>query len=154
LVQLGDGRIKDMKFMDDKVLLVLWGSDGNDFSHLSTCANADYETGTRSLLNLFYDIMPTGLGAAHMKYSSYMRNGDPYSPTVFSNEDVKSRLSKYQIPNADSFVPERLEVRERSQRREKNDTRRIVLLRDDKMYYKVFKFVDSATGIDGDIPMS
>jgi anaphase-promoting complex subunit 4 len=28
LVQLGDGRIKDVKFMDDKVLLVLWESSG------------------------------------------------------------------------------------------------------------------------------
>ncbi len=35
LVQLGDGRIKDMKFMDDKVLLVLWDSNGNGFLDLS-----------------------------------------------------------------------------------------------------------------------
>lgn len=30
LVQLGDGRIKDMKFMDDDVLLVLWEFKGKN----------------------------------------------------------------------------------------------------------------------------
>jgi anaphase-promoting complex subunit 4 len=153
LVQLGDGRIKDIKFMDGKLLLVLWDSNGNNFS-LLTRANAYHDTGTRSLLSLFYDLMPNGQGASHMKYSSYMENGGPYSPTVFSNEDVKSRLSKHHIPNPGSFVPERMEVRDRSQRREKDDARRIVLLRDDKMHYKVFKFADPATGADVDIPMS
>jgi anaphase-promoting complex subunit 4 len=96
--------------------------------------------------------MPTGLGAPHLKYSPYMQNSGPQSPTVFSNEDIKARLSKYQIANPGSFIPERMEVRERSQRREKDDTRRLVFLRDDKMHYKVFKFAD-ATGADGDIPM-
>ena len=97
--------------------------------------------------------MRTGLGAPHLKYSSYMQNGGPYSPTVFSNEDVKARLLKYQIASPGSFTPERMEVREQSQRREKVDTRRLVLLRDDKMHYKVFKFAE-ATGADGDTSMS
>jgi anaphase-promoting complex subunit 4 len=154
LVQLGDGLVKDLKFMDDNVLLVLWDSIGNSFLALATCTNANYSTGTRSLLSLFYDTVPISLGASDMTYSSYMHKGGPYSPTVFSNEDVTSRLSKHQIPSLGSFVPERMEVRERSQRGEKGDTRRIVLLRDDEMHYKVFKFADPATGADGDIPVS
>jgi anaphase-promoting complex subunit 4 len=89
-----------------------------------------------------------------MKYSPYLQGGGPYSPTVFGNENVKSRLPRYQVPGLGSFVPERMEVRERSRRREKGDTRRIVFLRDDKMHYKVFKFADPATRADGDIPMS
>jgi anaphase-promoting complex subunit 4 len=153
LVQLGDGRIKDLRFMDDNVLLALWDSSGKSLYNCSIYAHADSNTGARSLLGLFYDTMPAGLGAPHLKYSSYMQNSGPYSPTVFSNEDIKARLSKYQIANPGSFTPERMEVRERSQRREKDDTRRLVLLRDDKMHYKVFKFAN-ATGADGDIPMS
>lgn len=140
--------------MDEKVLLVLWDSNGNRFQHLSSCANTNYETGTRSLLSLFYDTVPIGLRASYMNYSAYMQDGGPYSPTVFSNEEVKSRLAGHQISNLGSFVPERMEVRERSRRREKGDTRRIVLLRDDRMHYKVFKFADRAIGANGDIPMS
>ncbi|KAE9379056.1 hypothetical protein N431DRAFT_363885 [Stipitochalara longipes BDJ] len=136
LVQLGDGTIKDIKFMDDNLLLVLWDSSG-----------------TRSLLRLFYDNIPADPGALHLKYSTYMQNGGPYSPTVFSNEDVKARLSRYQIHNLGSFIPERMEYRKRSQGREKIDTRRLVLLRDDKLHYKVFKFAEAA-GADGDTPMS
>lgn len=83
----------------------------------------------------------------------YKQNGGLYSPTIFSNEEIKSRLSKYQIPNSGSFGPERMEIRERNQRQEKDDTRRIVLLRDDKTQYKVFKFAE-ANGMDGDILMS
>jgi anaphase-promoting complex subunit 4 len=82
-----------------------------------------------------------------------MQDGVSYNPTVFSNEDVKARLSRYQIHNPGSFIPERMEYRERSQRREKDDTRRLVLLRDDKLHYKVFKFA-AAAGADGDTPMS
>jgi anaphase-promoting complex subunit 4 len=154
LVQVGDGRIKDMKFMDDKVLLILWDSNGHSFQDLSICAKSDYEAGTRSLLSLFYDIIPIGLGASHMKYSSYMQDGGSYIPTVFSNDEVKSQLSKHQMSSLGSFLPERMDVRERSRRREKGNTRRIVLLGDDKRQYKVFKLADAATGADGDIPMS
>lgn len=109
--------------------------------------------GVTSLLSLFYDTMPTRLGAPHLKYSAYMQSGGHYSPTVFSKEDVKTRLSRYQILNVGSFVPDRMGFRERSWRREKDDTRRLVLLRDDKLHYKVFKFTD-ATGAEVDIPMS
>jgi anaphase-promoting complex subunit 4 len=116
-------------------------------------AYVDCITGTRSLLSLVYDTKASDLSPAHLKYSAYKQNGGPYSPKVFTNEEIKSRLFKYQIPNPGTFVPERMEVRERPQRQEKDDTRRIVLLRDDKTQYKVFKFAD-ASGTDGDVPMS
>jgi anaphase-promoting complex subunit 4 len=153
LVQLGDGQIKSVRFMDDNILLVLWDSIGKNLCNSSICECTDSNIGTRSLLSLFYDTMPAGIEAPHLKYSSYMQDGGPYSPTVFSNEEAKSRLSKYKIANPGSFIPERMEVRERSQPREKVDTGRLVLLRDDKMYYKVFKFAEDA-GADGGVPMS
>jgi len=117
------------------------------------CSRANSSTVTRSLLSLFYDRVPAGLGAPHLKYSTYMQNGGPYSPAVFSNEDVKARLSKYQIHNQGSFIPERMEYRERSARRGENDARRLVLLRDDKLHYKVFKFAAVAE-TDSDAQMS
>jgi len=120
-----------------------------DSSPMFLCANST--TGTRSLLSLFYET--PSLGAAHLEYSTYVQNGGPYSPTVFSNEDVKVRLSGYQIQNPGSFVPGRMEYRERSVRRGETNLRRLVLLRDDKLHYKVFKFA-AAAGKDSDTQMS
>jgi anaphase-promoting complex subunit 4 len=152
LIQLGDGRIKDMKFADDNVLLVLWESNGKKLRNRSS-AYPHSNTETRSLLSLFYGANQAGLETPHLKYSSYMQNGGPYSPTIFSNENVKTQLSRFQIPDPGSFIPERMEFRGQDQRRQKEGTRRLMFLRDDKMHYKVFKFTET-TGASGDIPMS
>lgn len=116
--------------------------------------NADFRTGTRSLLSLVYNASESDRDEPHVVYSPVPQNTGPHSPTVFSNEEVKSRLRQYQIPDSESFVPGRMEVRERSTLRERGDSRRLVLLRDDKMHYKVFKFGDRTTIRDGDTPMS
>jgi anaphase-promoting complex subunit 4 len=152
LVQLGNGRMKDMKFLDDEILLILWDSNGKDFEH-AVCVYADHRTGTRILLSLPYYTLPTDMGTSQLKYSPYMQKGGPYSPTVFNDEEVTSQLSKLRVPNHGSFIPEKIEIRERSRRRDKDDTRRIVLLRDDKLHYKVFKFSED-TRVDGDVSMS
>jgi anaphase-promoting complex subunit 4 len=62
------------------------------------------------------------------------------------------------MPDAGAFVPERLEIREQSNKTN-SDSRRIVILGKDRLHYKVFKFpgADSTRGTaaaDEDIPMS
>ena len=120
----------------------------------TTRGNADFHTGTRSLLSLVYDTSEPDRDEPHVVYSPASQKTGPHSPTVFTNEDVKSQLTQYQIPDSGSFIPGRMEVRERSNLRERDDSRRLILLRDDKMHYKVFKFGDGTTGRDGDTPMS
>jgi len=76
---------------------------------------------------------------------------------IFSDADVLDIFSKYAAPGNASFVPERIEIREGKSQASDEDKRRIVVLSQDRLHYKVLKFPKSASGneqADEDIPMS
>ena len=75
-----------------------------------------------------------------MAYSSYTRN---IVPPTLSNVDVLNRFAKYKLPGDGSFQPEKLEVREQSQKRESPDSRRLFLLAKDRVHYQILKFGDT-----------
>jgi len=76
---------------------------------------------------------------------------------IFSDSDVLDVFSKYAAPGNVSFVPERIEIREGKSQASDEDKRRIVVLSQDRLHYKVLKFPKSASGkeqADEDIAMS
>jgi hypothetical protein len=96
-----------------------------------------------------------------MDYSPHNPNTKSANPTVFTDEEVLARFSRYTIADEDSFIPEKMEIRESKGRKSKEDTRRIVFLRKGRLHYKVLKFPTANTGtravdkeVDEDISMS
>jgi hypothetical protein len=64
------------------------------------------------------------------------------NPTVFADEEVLALFSKYTISEEDSFVPEKMEIRDARPkgRRSNEDPGRIVFLGKDRFQYKVFRY--------------
>lgn len=78
------------------------------------------------------------------------------NPTVFDNDEIFALFSKYAFPTEDSFVPEKMDIRESKSkgRRLNEDTRRIVFLGKNRLQYKVFKYPAHQPLSDEDISMS
>lgn len=78
--------------------------------------------------------------------------------TAFNEDEVLEQFSKCRIPSDGSFTPHKLDVRERSNKGNKTETTRIVVLGQDKLHYKVFSLPMQKHGmagvLDEDIPMS
>ncbi|TVY29164.1 Anaphase-promoting complex subunit [Lachnellula hyalina] len=132
-IQLGTGRIKDIKIFDGESLLILW----------ETTSDTTY------LLSIPSD--------AISNYTPYAKHSPP-RPAICSNDDVVSRFSRFELPGTSAFIPERLEIRRQSNKDDK-DSIRIAVLGKDRLHYKVFKIPgpDStrrAVEADEDIPMS
>jgi hypothetical protein len=96
-----------------------------------------------------------------MDYSPHNPNTKSVNPTVFNNEEVLARFAKYTTASEDSFMPEKMEIRESKGTGSKEDTRRIVFLGKGRLHYKVFKFLTGNYGTrtmdeddDEDISMS
>ena len=77
--------------------------------------------------------------------------------TVLDDEEVLYNFSKYKFPSEGSFVPDKMEVRERNGQSSTDETKRIIILGHDRLHYKVFRLPISNYGmreVDEDIPMS
>lgn len=76
-----------------------------------------------------------------MKYDPHNVNA-ANDPKIFEDEEILSIFSMYTILTGDSFVPEKMEIRDsKSKERTPNeDTRRLVFLGKDRLHYKVFKY--------------
>jgi anaphase-promoting complex subunit 4 len=113
-------------------------------------------SGTTSLLGIPYRGDRDGNLAKHaMSYSPLTPTSHP-KPTVFNDKEVVKRFSKYRISSEESFVPEKMEIRERMSRARDNEIGRIVIVGRDRLHYKVFKLPvqDMEGAADEDIPMS
>ncbi|PVH86890.1 hypothetical protein DL98DRAFT_449113 [Cadophora sp. DSE1049] len=133
-IQLGNGQIRDIKFLDDSSLFVLWELEG-----------------TVKLLSICYTSTAT---ACPLSYSPH---GHAMTPISFNNGDVLKRFSGYKLPGDSSFNPHKMEIREKSGSRGKEDLRRLFLLGKDRVHYKIVKFAakDSSKGEqDQDVSMS
>ncbi len=76
------------------------------------------------------------------------------NPTIIHKETI-DRLPNFEFPQDNSFVPAKIEVRERSHPKEREDSRRIVLLAKDRLHYKVFSIKNEvyARVLDEDVDM-
>ncbi|KAH9222829.1 anaphase-promoting complex, cyclosome, subunit 4-domain-containing protein [Leptodontidium sp. 2 PMI_412] len=117
-IQLGTGQVRDVKFLDESRLFVLWEVDG-----------------TASLLSICYAATDTEYSLSFSPPS-----GQPDISRSFSNEEVLEQFSRYKLPSDSSFVPRKMEIREQSVGRNNEDWRRLFLLGKDKVHYKIFKF--------------
>lgn len=153
-VNLGSGKVKDIKIFGDTNLLVLWELDGKHPPHISLCTRPNKKLGTTTLLTIPYN-PPTDTDTTaedfQIEYSLLLDNSSP-KPVVFTNEEVKERFEKHTIPTGGSFVPEKLEVRSGA-----FEMRRIVVLGKDGVHYKVLNFEKAGKGkgkgSDGDVEM-
>lgn len=153
-LQLGDGQAKDIKFASDNTLLVLW--ELNSKLHISSSGKAKMSNEileATSLLNLPYAAANEYTATCAIPYYPHAPDKLP-QPTVFSNEELKERFSRYRIDCDGSFVPEKMEIRQRGDANG-NETSRIVVLGSNRMQYRVFKLPSSVERtVDEDISMS
>ncbi|KAJ5038336.1 uncharacterized protein L3040_007202 [Drepanopeziza brunnea f. sp. 'multigermtubi'] len=107
-VHLGDGQIRDIKFSDDSVLFVLWELNG-----------------TTKLLSIPYDAIP---GTGMMQGENYRMEYSPQfhpTPAKLSNDEVVGFFSRHRLPGDSAFLPEKMEVRERSSKNSEDESRRL-----------------------------
>jgi len=158
---LGGGQIKDIKFASDSTMLILWGRDGRPCYNTQLDFRTHQNTGTTHLLSITYrqsdkDGMGTEQGLQYSPHRSQaVAKGQISPPKRISNTIVVDQLAKYYIPCEKSFIPARLEIREQSQNGSNEDMRRIVVMGEDKLHYKVFKLPGQRKNkADGDTQMS
>jgi len=117
--QLGDGEVKDIKFLDSTTLLVSWELGGK-----TRILNLSFSAGART--------------ERCLEYSPH-EPGESVQAITLSNAKVVHRFSEH-VSLADSFVPNKIYVRKRNRHRKTtDDSQRLVMLGKDKMHYKVFK---------------
>ncbi|KAF7930951.1 hypothetical protein BELL_0049g00140 [Botrytis elliptica] len=135
IMQLGNGQIKDLKFLDDRTILVLWEADGK-------C----------NLLGIFYSIG----GEGHMKYQPHRISASRSKAIVFSNEEVIDRFLQSEFAVDESFIPEYIMIRPQIGSKNNDERKRLVILAKDRLHYKVFKWTGAPSegNIDEDVPMS
>lgn len=138
-LQLGNGVVKDIKIWDDNEFLVLWEANGST-----------------SLLNIPYGPSAACSSDFAMKFSPHMPNGKGLGPTILDDGQVLQHFSRYKLSDKTSFVPEKLEIREKNPGKAEEDLRRILLLGKDRLYYRVLKFARPGAGEpeDEDISMA
>lgn len=78
-----------------------------------------------------------------MQYSEFNPENMGIEPATFTKDEVLDRFSTSEIPNAVSFVAERMTIRPSSERKAEDGTR-LVILGKNRLQYKIFKLVDKA----------
>ena len=102
----------------------------------------------------------TEVGEQCLEYFPNDPNAESIRPTIFAHDEVLGRFSRYTISTEESFVPERIEIRDSTskRRRANEDPRRIVVLGKDRLRYKVLKYPTAVphniSEENGDISMS
>ncbi|KAK6585577.1 hypothetical protein PZA11_002304 [Diplocarpon coronariae] len=127
-VQLGDGQIRDIKFLDDRIVLALW-----ELKERVSLLSIPFESSS--------DTKETSHGSYHMQYFTHPKK----ERTKFSNDEVISYFSRHNFPGDGSFLPEIMEIREQSTSRQNGDTRRLLLLGKGRVHYKILKFGESGS---------
>jgi len=97
----------------------------------------------------------SAVGQPRFPYSPYGPESKAQPPFEITNEELIRQFSKHAIPCEKSFVPAKLEIREQTSGALKEDMRRVVILGEDKLHYKVYKLPGSdSREEDGDVSMS
>ncbi|PBP26569.1 anaphase-promoting complex component Cut20/Apc4 [Diplocarpon rosae] len=127
-VQLGDGQILDIKFLDDQFVLVLW-----EFKGRVSLLSIPFESSSYT--------KETSHGSYQMQYFSHSK----IEPRKFGNDEVVSYFSQHNLPGDGSFLPESMEIREQSASTQNEDARRLFLLGKGRIHYKILKFGESGS---------
>lgn len=139
--QVGDGRVKDIKFVDDNILLLLWERKGVTY-----------------LLSVPYRSSESSPGNDYqMEFYPHNSKSSPPDVEIMDDEHVLELFLKHKIVSEESFVPEKMEVRESNGKNTNADSRRVVILSRDKLRYKVFKLPSlskETNNLEEDIVMS
>ncbi len=97
-------------------------------------------------MNILYNSVNRTKDKSSKEYSlDYYPHTQSIVPTVFSNDEVLSCFSRYKLPGDGSFLVEKMELRGRSPRQGKEDSRRLFLLGKDRVHYKILKWGDTGT---------
>ncbi|TAQ87852.1 hypothetical protein B7494_g3813 [Chlorociboria aeruginascens] len=123
-VRLGDGQVKDLKFLDDDVLLVLWECNGLT-SLLSMPYKASHKNGDSAHAVRFY-----------LNYYPHQPDAGLSSPMDLNNDEVLRQFRRYTVSKDESFIPDKMEIRARDDDGSVNG-RRLILLGEDRLRYLV-----------------
>lgn len=138
-VQLGSGEVKDMRFLDDDILLVLWDSDGKSSPCSSFPPNS--HTGTTNLLRVPYSHSAqrsASPGLYCMKYAPHKADVSSRLLAELKNDEVLSRFARYEVVDKDSdFVPEKIDTRRTNGKDMKQGSERLFILGRGGLQYKV-----------------
>ncbi|PQE12926.1 anaphase-promoting complex component Cut20 Apc4 protein [Rutstroemia sp. NJR-2017a BBW] len=138
LLQLGDGNIKSIKFLDRTL--------------------SDLDIGKCKLLGLAYENREDAWKTtqSHFKYQPHRNATSICKAVVFDNEEVVANFLQSEFDSNSSFTPEKIAVRSQSGGRMNDNSKRLVVLSKDRLQYKIFNWTDGSpkkTG-DEDISMS
>ncbi|KAL3419348.1 Anaphase-promoting complex subunit 4 [Phlyctema vagabunda] len=142
-LRVGDGVIKDVKILDDETMLLLWESEG-----------------LISLLDIPYKSPepakgPTGdSDRSQRSHVSFLPTIQYPEPTIISNEELL-KAARFKLSLEDAFVPTTMEIRAAQDRRSGQGSRRLVLLSQDRLRYKIFRIpdVDHEGVVNNDVAM-
>ncbi|RFU31034.1 hypothetical protein B7463_g5333, partial [Scytalidium lignicola] len=130
IVQLANGYVKDIKFLDHHWLLVLWEADGE-----ASLLSIPYEPNAHSRQVLDSHAKPV------MEYIQYDSNTMHPEPTTFEKGDIRRRFSTFHIPNTASFIADKMTIQESSNKRA-NGARRLVILGKNQQQYRIFRLTE------------
>ena len=155
--QLGEGYIRDLKFADDKMLLILWESKGK-FIQLIGGSNSHKTIGMPYLLSTPYrGDSSSGSSGYLIKYYPHKPKSSPLDIKIVDDEHVMDLYLKHRIPTEASFIPATMEIRGSNGRKDDAETRRILIMSRDRLHYKVFKMSSPDVRVKSpgeDIPVS
>jgi len=135
-IQLGDGEVKDIKFLDSTTLLVSWEMNSELIRSSSKSSSNYLLLGKARILNICFGT--SSRTESCLEYSP-QKPGESVQAIRLSNENVIDQFSE-PVSLADLFAPNKVYVRKRNRhQRTTDDTRRLVMLGKDKLHYKVFK---------------
>lgn len=118
-------------------------------TRLAVKVGPDIDTEVPSLLNIPYKQTQPKISSKYtLDYSPHSPRRKDIATPLMSDEEVLQQFCKYSLIDNISFVPERLQIRGEGSEGGKEDSRRILLLSENKLLYKVLGF-SAATALSG-----
>jgi hypothetical protein len=143
--------IKDMAFFNDRSLLVLHVSEGKyHFARLYQISISQFTEARPMLLSIPYQVEDVVLSYQPSLASKTVAD-------AHSIDDILPHCEAYSFPSGSSFVPDKFELSQRNNHRNRIDSARLCFLDKNQLHYKVFavpKYVSGPVTMDEDVSMT
>ncbi|KAH8815752.1 anaphase-promoting complex, cyclosome, subunit 4-domain-containing protein [Xylogone sp. PMI_703] len=127
IIQLAEGNVKDIKFLNNRLVLILWETEG-EMNLLSIPYSPDPHSGR----------VTDSRNGVIMEYTLYDFGTSTLEPAIFEQVDILARFSTSDIPNTTSFIADKMTVQELNNTRAE-DVTRLVILGKNQQQYRIFK---------------
>jgi anaphase-promoting complex subunit 4 len=140
-MEFGRGCVKDLKFLDDDTMLVLWNSAGKYTSIMINYPHSNHGTEETCIFAIPYNGSPNSINSESgemMRYTPETAAISEAPPMSFRQENTLKLFPKYNISTSNTFVPDRIKVRALDEQK-KGDAPRIVIVSEDRLQYQVLE---------------